>query len=161
MPEAVDRPPFFYHACIALTLAERHGEALARFGEALADARQLGSLPHVLGLSCYRAFAHLRTGNLADAEADARVALETGPRLPGFHAAVALAVLLETLAERAEFEAAETADERYVSPGSSPPWCKAAGCSRPAAGSGWPSAARPRHSATCSPPVICSPACTA
>jgi DNA-binding CsgD family transcriptional regulator len=113
LPEAVDRPPFFYHACIALTLAERYGEVLARFDEALADARRLGSLPHVLGLSCYRALAHLRIGNLADAEADARVALETGPRLPGFHAAVALAVLLETLAERGEFEAAETAEARY------------------------------------------------
>jgi len=113
LPEAVDRPPFFYHACIALTLAERHGEALARFDEALADARRLGSLPHVLGLSCYRALAHLRIGNLADAEADARVALETGPRLPGFNAACALAVLLETLAERGEFEAAEAADARY------------------------------------------------
>jgi DNA-binding CsgD family transcriptional regulator len=113
LPEAVDRPPFFYHACIALTLAERHGEALARFDDALADARRLGSLPHVLGLSCYRALAHLRAGNLADAEADARAALETGPRLPGFHAACALAVLLETLAERGEFEAAEAADERY------------------------------------------------
>jgi len=113
LPEAVDRPPFFYHACIALTLAERYGEALSRFDDALADARRLGSLPHVLGLSCYRALAHLRIGNLADAEADARVALETGPRLPGFHAAVALAVLLETLAERGEFEAAEAADTRY------------------------------------------------
>jgi len=67
----------------------------------------------VLGLSCYRALHHLRIGNLADAEADARVALETGPRLPGLHAAVALAALLGTLAERAEFEAAEAADERY------------------------------------------------
>ena len=113
LPEAVNRPPFFYHACIALTLAERYGEALARFDDALADARRLGSLPHVLGLSCYRAFAHLRIGNLADAEADARVALETGPRLPGFHAAVGLAVLLETLAERGQFQAAEAADARY------------------------------------------------
>jgi DNA-binding CsgD family transcriptional regulator len=113
LPEAIDRPPFFYHACIALTLAERHGEALARFDEALADARRLGSLSHVLGLSCYRALAHLRTGNLADAEADARVALETGPRLPGVHAAAALAVLLETLAERGEPKAAEAANERY------------------------------------------------
>jgi hypothetical protein len=70
----------------------------------------------VLALSCYRALHHLRLGNLADAEADARVALETGPRLPGLHAAVALAALLQTLAERAEFEAAEAAeaaDERY------------------------------------------------
>jgi DNA-binding CsgD family transcriptional regulator len=113
LPEAVDRPPFFYHACIALTFAERYKEALRRFDEALADARRLGSLPHVLGLSCYRAFAHLRSGNLADAEADARVALETAPRPPGFHAAVALAVLLETLAERGELEAAEAANERY------------------------------------------------
>ena len=113
LPEAVDRPPFFYHACNALAFAERYEQALPRFGEALADARRLGSLPHVLGLSCYRALHHLRIGNLADAEADARVALETGPRLPGLHAAVALAALLETLAERAEFQAAEAADERY------------------------------------------------
>jgi DNA-binding CsgD family transcriptional regulator/Tfp pilus assembly protein PilF len=110
LPEAVDRPPFFYHACNALAFAERYEEALPRFDEALADARRLGSLPHVLGLSCYRALHHLRTGNLADAEADARAALETGPRLPGLHAAVALAALLETLAERADFQAAE---ERY------------------------------------------------
>ena len=67
----------------------------------------------MLGLSCYRALIHLHIGNLADAEADARVALETSPRLPGFHAACALAVLIETLAERAEFDAAEEADERY------------------------------------------------
>jgi DNA-binding CsgD family transcriptional regulator len=113
LPEAVDRPPFFYHACNALAFAERYEEALSRFGEALADARRLGSLPHVLALSCYRALHHLRTGNLADAEADARVALETGPRLPGFHAAAALAALLETLAERGELEAAEAANERY------------------------------------------------
>jgi len=56
---------------------------------------------------------HLRVGNLADAEADARIALETGPRLPGVHAALALSVLFETLAERGEFEAAEAADSRY------------------------------------------------
>jgi DNA-binding CsgD family transcriptional regulator len=113
LPEAVDRPPFFYQACIALTFAERYEEALPRFDEALADARRLGSLPHVLGLSCFRALPHLRIGNLADAEADARTALETGPRLPGVHAALALAVLLETLAERGELEAAEAADRRY------------------------------------------------
>ena len=113
LPEAVDRPPFFYHACNALVFAERYDEALPRFDEAIADARRLGSLPHVLGLSCYRALVHLRIGNLADAEADARVALETGPRPPGIHAAVALAVLLETLAERGELEAAEAADQRY------------------------------------------------
>ena len=30
LPEPVDRPPFFYHACIALMLAERYGDALSR-----------------------------------------------------------------------------------------------------------------------------------
>jgi tetratricopeptide (TPR) repeat protein len=113
LPEAVDRQPFFYHACNALAFAERYDDALSRFDEAIADARRLGSLSHVLGLSCYRALPHLRMGNLADAEADARVALETGPRPPGIHAAVALAVLIETLAERGELEAAEAANERY------------------------------------------------
>jgi DNA-binding CsgD family transcriptional regulator len=113
LPEPVDRPPFFYHACNALALAERYGDALSRYDEAIADARRLGSIPHVLGLSCYRALIHLHLGNLADAEADARVALETSPRPPGIHAAVALAVLIETLAERAQLDAAEEANERY------------------------------------------------
>jgi DNA-binding CsgD family transcriptional regulator len=113
LPEAVDRPPFFYVACNALMFAERYDQALSRFDEAIADARRLGSLPHVLGLSCYRALVHLRLGNLADAEADARVALETGPRPPGFNAATALGVLLETLAERGEHDAAEAANEHY------------------------------------------------
>ncbi|MGZ4330539.1 MAG: helix-turn-helix transcriptional regulator [Solirubrobacteraceae bacterium] len=113
LPEAVDGTPFFYYACVALTFAERYEEALSRFDEALADARRLGSLPHVLALSCYRSVVHLRIGNLADAEVDARVALETGPRPPGFNAARALAVLLETLAERGELDAAEAANERY------------------------------------------------
>jgi DNA-binding CsgD family transcriptional regulator len=113
LPEAVDRPPFFYHACNSLVFAERYNDALSRFDEAITDARRLGSLPHVLGLSCYRALAHLRVGNLADADADARVALETGRRPPGIHAAVALAVLLETLAEQGGLDAAEAANERY------------------------------------------------
>ena len=113
LPEAVDRPPFFYHACNSLVFAERYDDALSRFDEAITDARRLGSLPHVLGLSCYRALLQLRVGNLADAEADARVALETGPRPPGIHAAAALAVLLETLAEQGELDAAEAANERY------------------------------------------------
>ena len=113
LPEPVDRPPFFYHACNALALAERYDDALSRYDEAITDASRLGSIPHVLGLSCYRALIHLHLGNLPDAEADARVALETSPRPPGIHAAVALAVLIETLAERAQLDAAEEANERY------------------------------------------------
>ena len=41
LPEAVDRPPFFYHASNALAFAERYEAALSRFDEALADARRL------------------------------------------------------------------------------------------------------------------------
>lgn len=113
LPESLERPQFFYYACNALALAERFDEALSRFDEALADARRLGALPDVLIVSCYRGLVHLRVGNLADAEADARVALETAPGPPGTHAARALAVLLETLTERGEFEAAEAASQRY------------------------------------------------
>jgi DNA-binding CsgD family transcriptional regulator len=113
LPGSLERPQSYYYASNALTLAERYDEALQRFDEALADARRLGSLPDVLILSCYRGLVHFRLGNLADAEADARVTLETGPRPPGAHAARALAVLLETLAERGELEAAEAVDQRY------------------------------------------------
>ena len=108
-----ERPQSFYYPCAALVLAERHDEALPRFDEALADARRLGSLRHVLVVSCYRALAHFRLGNLAEAEADARVALETAPRPPGPAAAHALVVLLASLAERGELEAAEAANQRY------------------------------------------------
>jgi tetratricopeptide (TPR) repeat protein len=82
LPEAVDRPPFFYHACNALAFAERYQEALSRFGEALADARRLGSLPHVLGLSCYRALHNLRIGNLADARPTHAWRSRPGPGCP-------------------------------------------------------------------------------
>lgn len=110
LPEAVDRPPFFYHACAALVFAERYEPAARRMDEAIADARRLGSLPHVLALSCYRAWLHLRNGALSEAEADSRTALETGPRPPGFHAALALAVLLDVLVERGELDAADEYD---------------------------------------------------
>lgn len=113
LPQVLERPQFFYYACIALIFAGRYDEALPRFDDALADARRLGSMPDVLVLSCYRALVQLHLGNLADAESDARLALETVPRPPGFHAACALAVLLETLAERGEFQGAEAADEQY------------------------------------------------
>lgn len=113
LPQVLERPQFFYYACIALVFAGRYDEALPRFDKALADARRLGSLPDVLILSCYRALVQLHLGNLVDAEADARVALETVPRPPGFHAACALAVLLETLAERGELDNAEVANQRY------------------------------------------------
>jgi DNA-binding CsgD family transcriptional regulator len=113
LPNSLERPQSFYFACAALTFAECYGEALPRFDEALAEARRLGSLPDVVILSGYRAFVHFRIGTLADAEADARVALETSPRPPGPNAARALAVLVETLTERGDLEAAEAANQRY------------------------------------------------
>jgi len=40
LPEAVDRPPFFYHACNALAFAERY-EEVALKGFAAAEAATL------------------------------------------------------------------------------------------------------------------------
>ena len=161
LPEPVDRPPFFYHACNALALAERYDDALSRYDEAITDARRLGSIPHVLGLSCYRALIHLHLGNLADAEADARVALETSPRPPGIHAAVALAVLIETLAERAQLDAAEEANERYRLAEQFPTILQAAWLLAARDGFVSPSFARPWHSTTSSPPASSSAGCGA
>jgi DNA-binding CsgD family transcriptional regulator len=110
LPEAVDRPPFFYHACISLTLAERHGEALARLDEALANARRLGSLRTCSG---YPATAALPTSRSATSPMLKRTRASRLRPVPGLHAAVALAVPLVTLAERGEFDAAEAADDRY------------------------------------------------
>ena len=84
LPEAADRPPFFYYACAALIWAEAHDEAQRLLDTSLADAQRLASLPHFVGLSACRAWLGQRRGALADAEADARLSLSAGSSAPWF-----------------------------------------------------------------------------
>jgi DNA-binding CsgD family transcriptional regulator/tetratricopeptide (TPR) repeat protein len=107
LPEAPDRPPFFYYACTALMLAESFDEAQGHLDRTLEDAQRLASHPHFVGLSAFRAWLHLRLGALADAEADARAALGASSETPAFFSSVALAVLVDVLVERGSTEEAE------------------------------------------------------
>ncbi len=107
LPEALDRPPFFYHATTALLFAEQFGEVEALLDQSLADALSLGSIQHVVGLSALRALLHSRTGRLADAEADARQVLEMGA--PPMFMAEATAALIDVLVDRGELDAANEA----------------------------------------------------
>ena len=72
------------------------------------DARRRGSVPRFISMATMRSFAAYRTGALADAEADARDALEAS-RLYGhqFWVPGAVAVLLNPLIENNMFDEAE------------------------------------------------------
>ena len=75
-----EHPLAFTFAAAALTWADRFDVAAAAFEEALRDARGRGSAPAVALISCWRSPLALRRGAVADAEEDARTALEVmGP----------------------------------------------------------------------------------
>ncbi len=76
LPELADQAPAFYHACQALAWTERYGAVRAAFDGRLAAMTAAGSLPQIAAASSFRAWLNLRTGFVADAESDARSALE-------------------------------------------------------------------------------------
>jgi ATP/maltotriose-dependent transcriptional regulator MalT len=79
----------------------------------LADARRLGSALHHMLASTVRAALEYRAGRLADAEADARLALGgVAATAPPFWAALAAATLADALRERGELERAEAELDR-------------------------------------------------
>jgi DNA-binding CsgD family transcriptional regulator len=106
VPESTDRPPGFYHACVALIWCERFDEVAPLLDAALADAQRLGSLPHFVALRATRAWLGARAGLPGEAVADARLALES-PGVPPFFRAMAMPFLIEGLIERGELGAAE------------------------------------------------------
>jgi DNA-binding CsgD family transcriptional regulator len=109
-PEAADRPPFFYHCVCALMFAERCDEAAAHIDDQLAEAQRLGSVQHVVGLGATRAWLRWRTGALADAEADATLALTAGGAASGgFFGCCAVAVRVACALERGDLDGARAA----------------------------------------------------
>jgi DNA-binding CsgD family transcriptional regulator len=87
--------PFPYPAAFWLALTDRPQAAKAAMTEALATTQDRGSRSATAFPLVYRALASLRLGELADAEADARAAIEAGTGIPrGSAVAVLVAVLL-------------------------------------------------------------------
>jgi DNA-binding CsgD family transcriptional regulator len=92
----------------ALFVCERY-ELVDEFtSQCLDDARRRGSVPRFISMATMRSYTAYRTGALADAEADARDALEAA-RLYGhqFWVPAAVAALLNPLTEKDMFEEAE------------------------------------------------------
>jgi DNA-binding CsgD family transcriptional regulator len=89
-------------------------DALKRVcGDVLEVARRRGALQELAQISAHRAWASYQRGALADAEADARFALEHAEGVNRWHA---VAELLKVLIERDELRAAEDVLERAVDP---------------------------------------------
>lgn len=95
---------------LALMYVERLTDAVVQASAALEHFAQVGSRSGFVMASTLRAEARLRQGGLADAESDARLALETWPglRVPAWEA-LALATLVRTLIERDEHARASEA----------------------------------------------------
>ena len=114
------RAPMRAQLFVALIFAEGHSLARRLLDDEVEDARQHGSAAQFLNAAVLRSMLFYRLGVLAEAEADARAALEaahlhprTGPSGGGrppaasLHAPMAVAVLLDTLIVRGNIEDAE------------------------------------------------------
>ncbi len=98
---------------IALTLVECY-DALQRLCEdLLAAARRRGAMQETIGILVSRASALCDCGALADAEADARWALERAEGVRRIHA---VSEVIRVLIERDELEAAEDVLEQLADP---------------------------------------------
>jgi DNA-binding CsgD family transcriptional regulator len=121
-PEAADRPPFFYHCVTALMFAERCDEAAAHIEDQLAEAQRLGAVQHIVGLAATRAWLRWRTGALAEAEADASLALTAGGAASGaFFGCAAVAVRVACALERGDLDEAHAAADDAAPWGAAPP----------------------------------------
>jgi len=97
-----------------LTLVECHEEAHRLCEELLVAARQRGALQETVGMTVYRASVWFDCGALADAEADARWALESAVGVRRIHAVTELVrVLIERDAlDQAQHELDQVGDSR-------------------------------------------------
>jgi DNA-binding CsgD family transcriptional regulator len=101
-------PHLFFYACTALLLAEQFDRVRPFYDAALQDAQRAGSVPRFAAASTFRSWLSYRVGDLDEAEADARLAVEacTEHGLE-WYLPYSVAMLLETLVERGDLERAE------------------------------------------------------
>jgi DNA-binding CsgD family transcriptional regulator len=92
---------------LALAFVEQFDLALAAADATFADARRRGSPLGFVNASCFRSHLYYRTGQLREAEADARAALEMTIELPrGLTLLVTRAFYADVLLEQGQAEAA-------------------------------------------------------
>ncbi len=89
---------------IVLMLVECYDDARRLCHDLIVPARRQGAIWERVGIAVWRAYASVETGALADAEADARWALE---RAEGMRRVLAVGVLVRVLLERDALDAAE------------------------------------------------------
>jgi DNA-binding CsgD family transcriptional regulator len=108
--QAVDVAGPFYLLLVGILATDALDLADAALEQAIADARAQASIPALAFVVEFRGWVSLRRGALADAEEDARTALELLTTLDiELGTAYALALLIETLIEKGDVEAAEQA----------------------------------------------------
>ena len=98
---------------VVLSVLECYDASDRLCGDVLEVAHRRGALQELAQISAHRAWASYQRGALADAEADARWALEHAGGVNRLHA---VAELLKVLIERDELQAAEDVLERTVDP---------------------------------------------
>ena len=109
LAEAGVESPAFWYAATALILADAFDPADRVIESALSESRLQGSTVG-LALGCaFRSLLRYRTGQLADAEADARQALDISPSARWAASVYALLFLIEVLIERGRPEEAAQA----------------------------------------------------
>jgi tetratricopeptide (TPR) repeat protein len=113
--------PAFWYAATALILGDAFDPADRVLESALSESRLQGSTVG-LALGCaFRALLRYRTGQLADAEADARQALDISPSARWAASVYALLFLIEILLERGRAEeAAQAVAESGLDTGEGP-----------------------------------------
>ncbi|MGW0371811.1 AAA family ATPase [Streptomyces coeruleorubidus] len=116
---AFARAPMSAQIFVALIFAEGHSLARRLLDDEMEDARGHGSAAQFLNAAVLRSMLFHRLGMLAEADADARAALEaahlhpgtgptgSGPPAHSLHAPIAVAVLVDTLIERGKIGDAE------------------------------------------------------
>ena len=108
--QAVDVAGPFYLLLVGLLATDSLDLAEASLERAIADARGQASIPALAFVIEFRGWVSLRRGALADAEEDARTALELLTTVDvQLGRAYALALLIDALIEKGEVEAAEQA----------------------------------------------------
>jgi DNA-binding CsgD family transcriptional regulator len=108
--QELDVPAPLYVLVVGLNATDAFDLAEACLDQMLADARARASIPAVAFVLEHQGVARMRRGAVAQAEADARTALEllTAHEIP-LGTSLALAVLVEAMVEGGEVEAADRA----------------------------------------------------